>query len=595
MKGEHRKMKKVLSALMTAVLVLSMVLTGAAAQTMETDVVVVGGGGAGMSAAIAAAQKGANVILLEKVGYLGGATLMSGGLIPAVGTQQQLEAGIDDNIEWFVRDIMRPSNYSVREDLVYTVAESAKPTIEWLTDMDVKFTVVTSSLYYGQSNYRMHLAEGSGKGLVEKMNDYLNGFENITVLFNTPGVGLIANEAGEVIGVKAENSDGELEIMAKNVVLATSGFAANKEMVAKYMPEVKDAYPMYAPGATGEGIEWGVELGAAVANMGAYQGHAFYCEGYGTVDQGIANRGGIFVNQNGVRFCNEYGGYSELSPHVLHQPGNYAYMVFDSTNAAATAKFQTFMDAGIVVSADTAEELAQKLDIDEQAMARTFSEYLASIERGEDEFNRTKLPAEFKAPFYAIKITGDLRHTQGGLVTDIATHVLKEDGSLIPGLYAAGGVTEGFSSTGGAAYMSGNGLLQAIIFGKIAGENAATEVRGEATVQTREAAADENAVEETVTAVGGADVSFKDGVYEGTAKGNNGDVTVSVKVEGGKIASVEVTAHNETPAIYATAEQTVLNAIVAANGTVGVDTVAGATNSSVALIGACEAALAQAQ
>lgn len=588
-------MKKVLGAFLSAALLLSAAV-GAMAETktMETDVVVVGGGGAGISAAISAAQNGANVVLLEKVGYLGGATLMSGGLIPAVGTQQQIEAGIDDNIEWFVRDIMRPSNYAVREDLVYTVAESAKPTIEWLTDMDVKFTVVTSSLYYGQSNYRMHLAEGSGKGLVEKMTAYLDGLDNVTVLYNTPGVGLITDESGEVLGVKAKSGDDDLEVMGKNVVLATSGFAANKEMVAKYMPEVKDAYPMYAPGATGEGIEWGVELGAAVANMGAYQGHAFYCEGYGTVDQGIANRGGIFVNQNGVRFCNEYGGYSELTPHVLHQPGHYAYMVFDSTNAAATAKFAAFEEAGIVTEADTAEELAEKLGIDPQKLAQTFDEYQASIERGEDEFNRTKLPAEFEAPFYAIKITGDLRHTQGGLVTDVAAHVMKEDGTLIPGLYAAGGCTEGFSSTGGAAYMSGNGLLQAIIFGKIAGENAATEVRGDAAVKTREVE-QESVVQETAeTTVGGADVAFKDGTYEGTAKGNNGDVTVSVKVEGGKVVSVEVTAQSETPAIYETAKDTVLGAIVAANGTVGVDVVTGATNSSNALIHACEAALNQA-
>ena len=585
-------MKKILSLILCIALLAVGALALADTQTVTTDVVVVGGGGAGISAAIAAAQNGASVVLIEKVGYLGGATLMSGGLIPAVGTKEQIEAGIDDNIEWFVRDIMRPSNYAVREDLVYAVAEEAKPTIEWLEDLGVKFSVVTTSLYYGQSNYRMHLAEGSGKGLTETIIASLEGIPEITVMLNTNGTGLITDQSGKVLGVTAEGADGEIQILAKNTVLATSGFAANKEMVAKYMPEVKDAFPYYAPGATGDGILWGLELGAAIANMGAYQGHAFYGVGFGTVDQGIANRGGIFVNQNGVRFCNEYGGYSELTPHVLHQPGNYAYMIFDSTNAAATANFETYNGAGIVFAADTPEELAAQLDIDPAVLAQTFAEYQASIERGEDEFNRTKLPAAFEAPFYAIKITGDLRHTQGGLVTDVATHVLKEDGSLIPGLYAAGGVMEGFSSTGGAAYMSGNGLLQAIIFGKIAGEKAATEVAGEVAAVVVEG--EEEAAAEESTAVGGADVAFADGEYEGSAQGNNGPITVKVTVEGGKIAAVTVTEQGETEAIYASAEGPVTSAIVAANGTAGVDTVTGATNSSKGIIGAVEAALAAA-
>lgn len=486
-------MKKIGVLLLSLALAISLVAcstsnattTYASPKANDCDVIVVGGGGAGMSAAIAAAQKGAKVIMLEKLGYLGGATMLSGGLIPAVGTKQQKDAGIDDNVEWFVRDIMRPSNYAVREDLVYTVAENAKPTIEWLEDVGVKFTVVTNSLYYGQSNYRMHLAEGSGKGLSDKMVEYIKKNDNITVMMSTAATGLIIDKSGAVIGVKIKGEKGNSELFAKNIVLATSGFAANKEMVQKYMPEIANAQPYYAPGATGEGIMWGQALGAAISNMGAYQGHAFYGVGYGTVAQSIANIGGIFINQNGVRFCNEYGGYSELSPHVLHQPGHYAYLVFDQNIANATSAFSTYQKAGIVLSGNTPEALAAEMKADTKAVVRTFDEYQASIKRGEDEFNRTKLPSSFQAPYYAIKITADLRHTQGGLVTDIATHVLKEDGSLIHGLYAAGGVMEGFSSTGGAAYMSGNGLLQAIIFGKIAGEKAATETRGSATVAKR--------------------------------------------------------------------------------------------------------------
>ncbi len=586
-------MKKIFSWVLTLVLMLTMVGALANDNVLTTDVVVVGGGGAGISAALAASQQGAKVILLEKVGYLGGATLMSGGIVPAVGTKQQIEAGIDDSVEWFIRDMMRPSNYSVRGDLVRTVAEQAKGVIEWMESMGVTFNIITNALYYGQSNYRMHLADGSGKGMTEALINHLTQDGNITVLLNTPGTGLVTNGANEVIGVTAQGKDGEMTILANNVVLATSGFAANKEMVNKYIPEVANAQPFYAAGATGEGILWGQQLGAAVANMGSYQGHAFYGVGYGTVDQGIANRGGILVNTNGVRFCNEYGGYSELTPHVLAQPGGVAWLVFDDVNAQNTTRLPQFTEAGIVKTGATAAELAAAIEVNPAVLEATVTAYQASIERGEDEFNRTKLPATFNGPYYAIQITGDLRHTQGGLVTDTNARVLREDGSLIPGLYAAGGVTEGFSSEGGAAYMSGNGLLQALIFGKIAGENAATEVRGQVVQDAPPASAEtatESPAEQPATA-------YKDGEYTGTAKGYLADITVKVVVAEGVITSVEVTEQADTPAIYASAEEALLPAIVAQNGIgeLKADSVTGATGSARGILDAIAAALEQAK
>ncbi len=449
-----------------------------------TDIVVVGGGGAGMSAAISAAQSGKEVIIIEKMGYLGGATMLSAGLVPAYGTAQQVEAGIDDSIDGFVRDMMRPNNYSVRQDLVYTVAEQSQETIEWMEEMGIKFSLITSALYYGQSNYRMHLPEGGGMALSTGLEDYMKAFENVTVMTETPGTGLATNADGHVTGVYADSADeGMLLINAESTILCTSGFGANEEMLEEYMPEIANAVPYVAPGATGEGIEWGIELGADIANMGAYQGHAMHVKALGkSISQGMANAGGIFVNVDGMRFTNEYNGYSELSPHIMAQPGGVAWLIVTDDLSKVDANFDSYVEQGVVVSADSASELATALGIDGEGLSETITEYRASIERGEDEFNRTKLPANFDGPYHAIEITPDLRHTQGGLVTDVAGHVLKVDGTLIPGLYAAGGVTEGFSSEGGAAYMSGNGLLQALIFGKIAGETASAETRDTAEV-----------------------------------------------------------------------------------------------------------------
>ncbi|WP_303015720.1 FAD-dependent oxidoreductase [Holdemania massiliensis] len=449
-------------------------------EKLTTDVAVIGGGGAGICAAIAAAQNGAQVLLMEKLGMLGGATILSGGKIPATGTEEQLAYGVtDDTVEANARDILRPNNYSVREELVYTVCENAKDMIEWTREMGVKWTIM-DSLYYGQSEYRMHNAEGNGAGMTQAMIDTLNATEAITTLLEFSVEGLTL-EGDVVTGCYGKDKAGkEFVIEAKNVVLASSGFGNNDEMLAQYCPETLPAVKIVASGATGEGILWGEQLGAKLACMGAYQGYAFHnVDNDTTSDQGLANNGGIFINEQGHRFCNEYGGYSELTPHILAQSHNLCYLCFTDIQKEKCANFAKWDEEGIVFKAETIDDLAAAIGVDPAVMNKTVSQYQAGIEKGEDLYNRTKLPANFDGPYYAIKITGEIRHTQGGIATDVDAHALREDGSVIQGLYAAGGCTEGFSSGDGAAYMSGNGLLQAMIFGKIAGIKAATEQRGE--------------------------------------------------------------------------------------------------------------------
>lgn len=452
-------------------------------EIIETDILVLGGGGAGLTSALTASENGKNVILAEKLGYLGGATLLSGGIVPAAETTQQKEAGIIDNQDLFARDIFRPNSYSVRKDLVYTVTENAKNVVEWLEEQGVKMSLITNNLYYGQSNYRMHIAEGSGNGMTKVLIDNVNKNDKIEVLVNSPAIEL-AVENEQVIGafIKKDNKNIIL-IKAENTVLCTSGFGANKEMLEEYIPEMINAYPYVAPGATGEGIIWGQNLGASVANMKSYQGHGVYSEELqGSADLNILYRGGILVNKNGERFTNEHKGYSELSPDVLAQPDYHVYMVFNQANADATASFADYDKADILTKADNLEELATALNIDQDNFNASIDDYMNGIETGQDSLNRTFFPDHFDGPYYAFEITADLRHTQGGLVTDTVGHVLKEDGTLIKGLYAAGGVMEGFSDTAGPGYMSGNGLLQAFVFGRLAGENAATTTRADAKI-----------------------------------------------------------------------------------------------------------------
>lgn len=450
---------------------------------VETDVLVIGGGGAGVCAALAAAEEGACVAICEKTSMFGGATALSSGKIPAVGTAQQKEKEDSDSIGACAMDIMRPSNYSVRPDLVYTAVEHSRDIVEWTEGFGAVWTV-DDALYFGQTAYRMHTTDGEGEGLMDALIASLEAEAAIEPMLSCEIMGLILeDEADVVVGAWGKKGSEDIAIFAGNTVLATSGFANNPDMLERYCPEATVAVKVVAPGATGEGILWGEELGASLQNMGAYQGHAFHgVDNDKTLEQGVANNGGIIVNRDGNRFMNEYGGYSEMSPHVLAQPDGIGYLVFTDVQRELSRKYPEWEEAGIVAVAPSAGELADLIGISRDKFERTVADYQKALEVGMDKFNRAHLPATFEGPYYAVKLTGEIRHTQGGVATDVAGHVLREDGTLIDGLYAAGGCTEGFSSRGGAAYMSGNGLIQALVFGKIAGIAAATEQRGEAKV-----------------------------------------------------------------------------------------------------------------
>ena len=443
------------------------------------DVVIIGGGGTGLTAALVAADAGSKVLLLEKMGFLGGATVLASGFIPASQTKQQSDAGIVDTPEALARDIFRPGMYEQNYDLVMRIARGAKDYIEWSTAKGVKWSLQTNVLYYGQSNYRIHESTGMGKGIVDALEASIKNNNNITVMLETAGTGLWTDSTGAVIGCMAKNKNEELAIRARSVVLGTSGFAANKEMVRKYIPVMEHAIPYYAPGATGEGILWGMALGAAVKHMDAYQAYgACSSKTKKGIGQGIINAGGILLNKDSARFMMEITGYSELGAQIVSQPGYNAWMIWDSGVAAVSQNtMNTLKEGAALFEAPTPEELARAIGLDENKVKAEIDKYRDGIAKGEDYMNRTKLPKSFNAPFYACQVTGDFRHTQGGLVVNENSQVVKEDGTLIPNLYAGGGVTEGFSSAGGAGYMSGNGLLQAFVLGHIAGQSAAKNAK----------------------------------------------------------------------------------------------------------------------
>ncbi|MEM6585101.1 MAG: FAD-binding protein, partial [Pseudomonadota bacterium] len=233
------------------------------------------------------------------------------------------------------------------------------------------------------------------------------------------------------------------------------------------------------PGNKGDAIAWGRELDARMADLSAYQGHAGLAAGYGIpILWPLIAEGGIQVNRAGQRFANEASGYSEQAVEVLRQEGHVAWSVYDAARHDIMTQFDDYhqaMSAGCLVTADTLAELAEKTGIDAGGLEASVAETHRLIETEErDAFGRSFAgKAPLTAPFYAVKVTGALFHTQGGLEVDEHARVLRASGEPFPNLYAGGGAARGISGPGADGYLAGNGLMTATTLGRLAGEHAA--------------------------------------------------------------------------------------------------------------------------
>ncbi len=453
--------------------------------TEERPVVVVGGGGCGMVAAFAAGELGVETLILEKGGSPAGNTALSTGLIPAAGTRFQREAGIqDDSPELMARDILAKNGGEGDLELTHELCDFSAGLVEWLADeVGCEMVCYTDFLYPGQSRLRMHgPPEGYGASLVYGLAHAVNANSNVELRSDTSATGLVW-DGERVSGVKT----GSGAIQAGSVILALNGFGANPVMVEDYLGhEAAAALYFGAPGNTGEGILWGLELSAAAEYMDSYQGHGSVAYPDGPlVTWGLVTNGAILVNERGCRFGDESNGYSEYARSVISQPGGKAWEIFDKNvyDASRGTRFEEVIEAGKVVGADSLEKLAWELGLPASRLQETVSEFNWAA-RGEapDEFGRSDFGYAplLEPPLYGIRIRGALFHTQGGLKVDGNARVLKPDGKPIRGLYAGGGTAAGISGHGAADYLAGNGLLAALGLGRKAGESAAgSENRGQ--------------------------------------------------------------------------------------------------------------------
>jgi fumarate reductase flavoprotein subunit len=447
---------------------------------VETDVLIAGAGGCGLTATLAACENDdLTVTLLEKADEVGGNAALSTGMIPAAGTRLQEEVGIEETPADMAQDIQEKNGYEADEEMVQHLCEESVELVHWLVDdWDLSLHIVDDFKYPKHSEYRMHAPPGrNGENLVAEMEERIQSEDNTELLTNTPVKKLVAKD-GAVEGVVA-GAVREEAIGAEKVILATDGFAGNKQMVKEFCDEdIAEALYYGSDGNTGDGIRWGAELGGELASMDAYQGHATVVDGTGVLSTyAVVMNGGILVNEDGERFGNESKGYSQFALDVVRQDGGVAYEVFDERIfEKLQGEFDDFdraVELGSYEHADSVEALAETLGCDPDATAAAVEAYNEAVEAGDpDEVGRMDGRHTLSAPFYGTTVTGSLFHTQGGLVVDEDGRVCREDGSVVDDLYAGGGCATGISGHGADGYLSGNGLTTAMGLGRLAGIHA---------------------------------------------------------------------------------------------------------------------------
>ena len=455
--------------------------------TLDCDVVIVGAGGAGLTAAVRATQEGAKVLVLEKMPMVGGNSLKASGGMNCAGTKFQEAAEITDSgVQEFIEDTMNGGHQLNDLELVTTMAENSAEAVEWLESIGAPLPKVAAT--GGTTHKYLHSPEdGSPVGafLVEKLNDETKRL-GIEVMLNTKATEILM-EDGAAVGVLAEDNEHDYTINAGAVVLATGGFGANFELMCSYNPSLENAVTTNHPGATGDGIMMAEQVGAATVDMEQIQLHpTVYQETSMLVSEKMRSLGAILVNQEGKRFTNDLATRDAVSAAELEQTGGYAFIIFDQNLVDQNASAQHYIDLGMTTSGETYEELAQNIGLDEEGVknfVQTMDTWNAAVAAGVDEeFGRNNGMDDdlSTAPFYAIKIAPGIHHTMGGIKIYSDTEVIDTEGNVIPGLYAAGETTGGVH---GGNRIGGNAVCDFVVFGRIAGLNAAAYAVSQAEVE----------------------------------------------------------------------------------------------------------------
>lgn len=449
-------------------------------KSLEADVVVIGCGMAGLSASTTVAEAGGSVIVLEKMENCGGNTMRSGGTVNAIDPIRQSRQGIVDSVELYIKNTYENGGMKGNLDLIRVMCENSQSARYWIEEHGGKWNELIYLTIGGLWPRSMDAKNNATETLIDPL---LQATENNggEILLNCKAEELLQDEDGTIIGVKAygtkENT--EYTILAHHgVIMATGGFAANAEMVNKYSSTIPENNPTSnAPCATGDGILMAEAVNANLVDMEYIIMHPN--PGTNVYFTGMIDNS-IYVNQNGERFVNEQSDRDEVCYAILDQPGQVAYVLFDSntinedfwsTQDGGYQDFVKLAEEGKCGYGETVEELAESIEVDKEALQKTIDEFNEMVEgKLSDPFGRELFYKKIEdGPYYASIRTARTHNTLGGIEINTHAEVLDIEGNVIPHFYAAGEVTGGIH---GSNRIGGNSLTDCIVFGRIAGVSA---------------------------------------------------------------------------------------------------------------------------
>ena len=443
-------------------------------QTIDADVVILGAGAAGLSAALEASNAGASVVVLEKQGIVGGSTTRSGGKLVAAGTKQQEEAGFTgDTAEDLYNYLSSFDTYhEINADKLHEFTDHALEDVQWLEGLGVD-VINVEPIHSSITPWRVLNTKGGG-GQVSGIGGQITvplydavAKTDTQFIYNCTADEILMKD-GKAVGAKGTMKDGStVTVNAKGVIVATGGYASNHELGSAYYKNYSTSVPA---GNVGDGFTMAEAVGADVYQSKGVQEVAVSF----TCGVGINEESGLVVNNKGERVVDEWTYQSHVATALRESGSEGGWYIACSNDPNPTVQYGMTLDS--TLSAETVEELAEKMGADPETLAATVTRYNELCDKGVDEdFGK---PSEYltklEGPYYAIQMNPVLTVTFGGINTDTASRVLDKEGNVIGGLYAAGETA--FVGIFGSEYPScGVAIGSSVHYGRLAGQNAANE------------------------------------------------------------------------------------------------------------------------
>ena len=466
----------------------------------KADIVVVGAGGSGISAAVKAETLGANVILIEKMPVIGGATALNAGTLIATGSKYQREVMKEtkDSPELAFKDIFTVGKNRNDPTLVKMVTERVGGVVDWLIyDMKIPYGPAATQ-YPDHSANRQLGVTGRSVNYLNLMREKFLGMGG-KLMLQTRAQELIRDDAGKVVGVRATDKDGNtVELTSKAVILASGGYGAVKSMLPKEMSN----YVFYGlDSETGDGYKMATAIGAGTINLDLVK---MYPQGVETVPgHGLAatasstdtmkKSGAIYVNKLGQRYVDENAALGVLTDKTVEQPDHIAYIVMDAKawkeyvrksledklvpNEETLMTWTKIVNNGrpVMAVSDNLAEAAKTMGVDAEGLAKTVAHWNDMVKAGKDtDFNRKITGGLGEGPYYIVEQKVRYQTTLGGLKADADLRILDKAGKPIPGLYGAGCVVGGANGADSLTAMMNS---WAIVSGVVSAESAVKSIK----------------------------------------------------------------------------------------------------------------------